>query len=132
MKKTPQRKAPPSDAPDPFNVYAKRAFLSLSPWDQHLVLWMLSHHAKVPPSRLYTTDAQREVARVIAENTKREKKEREAEECERVEIRRKLNAIHNRAQQRRNWRGNLTPAEERRSEKLYARLNEIDGIGGVR
>jgi hypothetical protein len=44
-------------------------------------------------------------------------------------IRRKLDAIDNRSQQR--PRPGYTPAEERRREVLYARLHELDWIADV-
>jgi hypothetical protein len=94
------------------------------------VLNLIALAAHVPPSRLYSTPEQRAAARASKAETKAWIAKAEAKAHERVEIRTKLNAIHNRAQQRRH--GALTPAEERRREALYAQLNAIDMIGGAR
>lgn len=110
------------------NYRAIRTFGALRPRAQACVLKIIAHFARVSPSRLYATVEQRDAAHETAAEIKASKASAEKQLRQRIEIRRKLNALHNRAECRKTRRGHFTPAEERRCQALYARLNEIDGV----
>lgn len=129
----PRRRRQPSQAapnPNPLSARAVRTFTSLDPCRQTIVLNVMASLARVPQSRLYATNEQRQEARAFKAECKAENAHWKAIERERMEIWRKLNALHNRAQERRTH--GFTPTEERRRNALYTRLNEIDRIGGVK
>lgn len=132
MKKStrPRQAAPATSAttPSPFNARAVQAFTALPPTIQALILWTIAESLRIPPSRLYATEAQREAARATTERIKANDAATETKARERMAIRRKWNALHNRAQLRNNRRSYLTPAANARAEALMARLNKLDGI----
>ena len=120
-------KNPPKTAPSPFNATALQWFRGLHVDSQIFLLktiaqfkaWQLGRDESLPLSVLLATPEQRHAARLL-----------ESRAQKRLEIRRQLQALHNRAQRKAPW--HLTPQQQRRREALYAKLEALDAIGSAK
>jgi hypothetical protein len=124
MKKKPRKTTASTTSTIQPNAFGRQALLTferIDPGEQVVLLNMLARAVKphIPPSRLYTTKAQRTTAREMRRAGTDMKKDRERLERQRVDLRRKWNDLHNRAQLRRRGREYLTTAEQRRADALY-------------
>lgn len=115
----------------PLSPKAIRTFARLTPLQQANALYFIASFARVKPSSLMSTDAQRLAHREMTANAKA----REKASAARVEARRqiivRLDDLRARVNRRRagTWGTvEMTTAESCKREQLYAELNRLDGI----